>query len=226
MTRDKQGNVIFLGMALQQNDTLPVVQHTGSYWQPLKAGNHDLFISAFNQADSLIYSTHIGGSDMEISGGVTSFDDYLFITGYSKSGLANTIPYPLANLGGTPAAWWQPDNYTGTYSTGVISRFNFSTTLYVGIEELQNTNNNSSLVSVYPNPSNGTVYLKFKTNINEKILVEVYDILGRNMYLKSFNNITENQVEQLDLSNYTNGMYLIKISSNKQQECIKIIKER
>lgn len=225
LTGDKNNNIVMVGLSAS---SLPTKQHTGSFWQPSNNGSYDSFISIFNPSDSLIYSTYVGGELYDTYSEVTAYNNYIYCTGSSKSGLAATTPFPLANLGGSPAAWWQPDiNTTFGYGngTGIITRFNFTSTLYVGIEELVNSNNNNSLVSVYPNPSSETLYLKFKTNINEKILVEVYDILGRNMYLKSFNYITENQVEQLDLSNYTNGMYVIKISSTKQQECIKIIKE-
>jgi len=221
---DKQDNLVVTGYA---SNSLPTRQHTGSYWQGSNAGDLDAFVSFFDSSDSLIYSTYVGGSKADVYNNSAFFNNYVYFVGGNMSNQTATTVFPLANLGGTPAAYWQP-----TYSkampfnyAGQITRFNFTNTLYyVGINELQKTAING-LVTLYPNPTNGNLYLKFNTNFNEKIVIEIFDILGHNLFIKSMSNINESQIENINIANFANGMYLVKISNETHSECLKILKQ-
>lgn len=69
----------------------------------------------------------------------------------------------------------------------------------VGVKQV---NIEQVLIQVYPNPTNGRVAIQ--TENNHPLIVEVYDLAGRN--LSSFSNQT-----QLDLSNLPMGIYFLKI---------------
>lgn len=77
-----------------------------------------------------------------------------------------------------------------------------------------------SLFNVYPNPSNGL----FKVEIADKAtngLLEVFDILGNKLY--SYTATEMNTFNwTIDLSNQSNGLYLIRYSSDNQTATKKV----
>ncbi len=73
-------------------------------------------------------------------------------------------------------------------------------------------------ISIYPNPTNSFVNIKSENNIQT---IELYDVQGRILVTKmvSSNN------EVLDISNKSNGIYFLKITSEIGTKVEKIIKE-
>ena len=72
-------------------------------------------------------------------------------------------------------------------------------------------------ISIYPNPSNDGVF-KLSTGQNEKISLRIYDLSGR--IICKYDNLKNN--DQIDLSAYSKGMYLAKLSSKKKSKTLKI----
>lgn len=68
-------------------------------------------------------------------------------------------------------------------------------------------NSNPSIIMVYPNPTNGLLYVK--TNMKDCIF-EVHDISGRKVMSQKLN---ENETKT-DLSSLNNGTYFYKITQN------------
>lgn len=62
--------------------------------------------------------------------------------------------------------------------------------------------------SIYPNPSNGIFTIDFENRIKE-VEIEVYSLLGQKIFKTSIFDVTQSDI---DLSNFINGAYLIKIS--------------
>lgn len=97
--------------------------------------------------------------------------------------------------------------YTVTGNNGCVG----SSTEYIvvdnclGIEDLD-----AAILSVYPNPSTGVVYVHFNTNVINAAIA-VYDIQGREVYTTSSVN---NNMAQLDLSQIGNGVYVLRVTSN------------
>ncbi len=79
---------------------------------------------------------------------------------------------------------------------------------------IQNTENN--LFQIYPNPSNGV--FEIENNTNDNIYLEILNIEGKIIYTSNFNNKTK-----IDLSNYSKGIYFIKLNSNNETYYKKII---
>jgi hypothetical protein len=63
-------------------------------------------------------------------------------------------------------------------------------------------------LSVYPNPFNDVISI----NIDSNAKVEIYDLLGKIIYIKDISLGTT----QLDLGNSANGMYLVKVINEKK----------
>lgn len=82
----------------------------------------------------------------------------------------------------------------------------------VGIEEHQQ----SALISVYPNPSNGL----FIIALSKDAVVEITDLQGKSVLNKNYTSGQHN----VDLTNYSKGVYLVKVRSNGVVSTTKIIK--
>ena len=69
-------------------------------------------------------------------------------------------------------------------------------------------------INVYPNPTKDIINIVFE---NKEVTVEIYDISGK--------KILRTKDSKIDISHYTNGVYLLKLISNEQTKVQKIIKQ-
>ncbi|WP_309609302.1 T9SS type A sorting domain-containing protein [Flavobacterium sp.] len=79
--------------------------------------------------------------------------------------------------------------------------------------------NETGNTTIYPNPTSGIVTINNDSNIIDSVTVN--DILGKTVQTKTVNN---KQVE-LDLSNMSNGIYLVKVKSQGVEKVMKVLKE-
>ncbi len=75
----------------------------------------------------------------------------------------------------------------------------------------------AQVISIYPNPSSGA----FNVNVTSDVKLAVYDIIGNLI----FNKDLTAGVYKLDLTEYRNGMYVVKCTSNGQLKSYRLIKE-
>jgi len=81
----------------------------------------------------------------------------------------------------------------------------------------------NSQLSIYPNPTNGTVFIKINSaasNVNEWSL-QLTDVLGRTV----FTNPSLGYSNELDLSNLPAGVYFITVKNNTASAVYKIVKQ-
>ncbi|HQQ93856.1 MAG TPA: GEVED domain-containing protein [Bacteroidia bacterium] len=85
-----------------------------------------------------------------------------------------------------------------------------------GLKDVTTTQNG---VKLYPNPTSG----EFVVEIHNKTLnsVQVTDLTGRIVY----NNSSKNEKISIDLGNYANGVYYVKVSTDQGSEVIKVVKQ-
>jgi hypothetical protein len=74
-------------------------------------------------------------------------------------------------------------------------------------------------VAVYPNPSKGIFNMVANNYPGRTLLVEIYNVTGN--IVKSFNWNGESKI--LDLSNFTSGIYFMKIGNEEGKEIKKLI---
>ena len=72
-----------------------------------------------------------------------------------------------------------------------------------------------SRFSLYPNPTNGKTNLIIGQDLYDKSVVEVYNILGIRLMVKTFSNLTKGQSIAIDLKHYAPGIYIIKLHNNE-----------
>ena len=137
--------------------------------------------------------------------------------------------------GGTPPYMyaWTPGGQTSAVATGLsIETYNVIVTdangctsngsIYVDLIPMGiDKPSLEDLISIYPNPTNGNIFITADLSINDLIGIEIYDITGKSI---SSININKNRLDKysIDLSNQSNGLYFIVISSDNEQISKKI----
>lgn len=107
-----------------------------------------------------------------------------------------TVPQPaLASM------IYIPDD--AVYTNGNASAIRLMTDPSIGISELATLQG----VSLYPNPSNGLINITVPGT--ERYTVEVFNVLGEKVVTTAINGNS-----MLDLSGYTAGVYMVRVSSN------------
>ena len=140
---------------------------------------------------------------------------------YSASGL-NTTTFTQRTATFSPATTGtyyfrfknsSPANASGTHA---IIIDNFTVTQVLGINEF-----NDNSISVYPNPTKDILNI---SNSNQSFInaIEVTDINGRLVKSQKFSNVNDIQVNISDLSK---GVYMLKAVSDKGTVIKKIVKE-
>lgn len=92
-------------------------------------------------------------------------------------------------------------------------------TIEVTVEVIDNINkeNENSLVNIYPNPASNIVTINAPLNTS----ISIIDIYGR--LITIWENNTSSKV--LDVSEYSSGLYFIKVSEKDNTETLKLIVE-
>lgn len=81
---------------------------------------------------------------------------------------------------------------------------------------------NNELFKIHPNPTSNITYINLPRTSN-KAIVEIYSLTGKKISQTKFTN-TQEQIK-LDISHLANGMYLLKITTNKGIGLKKLIKQ-
>lgn len=77
-------------------------------------------------------------------------------------------------------------------------------------------------LSMYPNPFNNHISLAFKQEVKNNVAVTVFDILGRQVFTKTYQPLQNIDVR---LDKLSSGEYILKAVANQQQFVAKIIKK-
>ncbi|MBK9321074.1 MAG: lamin tail domain-containing protein [Bacteroidetes bacterium] len=100
------------------------------------------------------------------------------------------------------------------------ANLNSSTNCVTGLSTPKST----LAISVYPNPSRGIVTIDYKATSNREVKIRVSDILGNELKNITLKNV--NKQGQVDLSEYQNGIYFIKVEAANGQSVKRIILNR
>src|SRR5690606_5973127 len=104
--------------------------------------------------------------------------------------------------------------------TGITSNWQSGSAITTGNTcslVLSNSNFETNKLNIYPNPSNGI----FTINSEEVLDIKVYDLIGKLIYSNKVNS----GINQIDISNYSNGIYLLQYSTTSgKTNSMKLIK--
>lgn len=80
----------------------------------------------------------------------------------------------------------------------------------------------NTTLSVYPNPSDGHVFIDINMTTKQDGVVDIVDVLGKNVYHYEFKSLTAESVEA-DLSHLRSGVYFVVLKSGKELITKKLI---
>jgi PKD repeat protein len=90
------------------------------------------------------------------------------------------------------------------------------------IQQVGNNRSNSNF-SLYPNPTNDVSMLQFDgQDIGSKYNIQLMDIKGA--IIRKYEGEVTSDLLPIDLSNYNNGLYILKINTSTMQKVVKVIK--
>lgn len=93
--------------------------------------------------------------------------------------------------------------------------YSINFTVATAIESLDFDRN----ISLYPNPTNGVIQIAFENITQSQCKIEVYNSIGSIVYNEELSKVNET-IHKIDLSNFSKGMYFVKISTSKES-CVK-----
>ena len=79
-------------------------------------------------------------------------------------------------------------------------------------------------ILIYPNPSNGKFTVDGTINMGQTINLEIYNMLGEKAYLAL--NFRSQSSNEIDLSNFPNGVYILKLYEGTATYTQKIIVQK
>ena len=170
-------------------------------------------IGAYFSTDTLHYSSNITtliDAQVEHSGGIiTDTMNWVKVSGYFKP---NKDGYQFLTIGN-----FQPSDSTNKTLVGwhaYEGAYYYIENVVVIDSALQHTIGIKETVTepvevkVYPNPACGIVNIEFSNRFDSEFEIQIFDIIGRKRYVKSF-AFSKNL--ELDISELESGMYFIRI---------------
>lgn len=138
-----------------------------------------------------------------------------------NSGNSNGLNRAYEKWSGVPAAqsWYQIRTAWGNtrnYNLAILPIMTCGTPS--GIKQTEF----NSAIMLYPNPSNGELSLITTFASNQNIDVTIHNVMGQLMGSSQFENVS-NQVFNLDLKNYTNGVYFVTINNGSEKVVKRIV---
>ncbi len=80
-----------------------------------------------------------------------------------------------------------------------------------------------NLYQLYPNPSRNIIYLELKNPDNKPLLIEIFTINGEKIFLRELNNYNPLSTETINVSNFYEGIYVLKMTKENTTQITKFI---
>ena len=81
----------------------------------------------------------------------------------------------------------------------------------------------SSIFKVFPNPSKGIITINYKAVSNKDVLLKVFDVTGKAVYVTKEKNVKGTNNFKLDLSHLAPGVYYIEVNEDVIKKKIKFV---
>lgn len=134
------------------------------------------------------------------------------------------------NLGANTTIYISPNLVTGTtyyYRVRAINGLGFSdysNVLTVPFGVGINTKSAFAELVVYPNPTENDFTVRINDAYRGQTNINVYDELGRLVFSQTVNKLEESLIANVDLSKYSNGVYMLQITSDEKSSSQRIVK--
>lgn len=184
-------------------------------------GGWDAFVALYDTEGNAKEAYQVGASENEAFYGLNSSKEgKLALVGRSESYSLSINGKTLSTKGNSDALIFAMTNSKNTTTTSDTK----NTTTNLDDDEIKNFT-----PLIYPNPTNGKLTIRFEEPIKENLTLRIYDRIGK--FVEEYKiNITETDVSKneisLSLSYLPQGVYLLKINTDKQEYTHKISIEK
>lgn len=195
-------------------------QDSHSDYNTLSNVKTDNFVTMF-QGGEMQWSTYFGGSsstyNKELAGGITTYNDRIYICGTTDSPsnfplncppTVTTVPYCDVNILSSTDAY-----IAQLVQEGVTN---------VGISEI--TTDEETGLHIYPNPTDGSFIISWSGHPDDENTIEIYNQIGQVIFKINNNCKDGNCQEEINLSQFANGIYIVTVLNNKSYTSTKLIK--
>lgn len=93
---------------------------------------------------------------------------------------------------------------------------------YYFVTSIDDMNNQGTSVQVYPNPTEGLVYISKLSNTANDIMVEVFDLAGKSH--SATHPTLVDDAYAIDISGLKTGVYIVKITTEEGSQIIRVVK--
>lgn len=181
-----------------------------AYWDTIVAKAAQFYWQLHKPTAAFTYKTH--GLTIDLTNASTETELWIWDYGDGNTSIAQNPSYTFS-YPGTYRVKLYTENSSQSWDT--LSKEILVTATRIIETETENT------ISAYPNPSSGLVTLRFDEEL-KNVSVKVYTANGE-LILTDYNS-QYSRLISLDLSNLQKNMYFIRVSSEKKEYLIKIIK--
>jgi hypothetical protein len=167
------------------------------------AGGRDIFVACYLENGDFRWAIRAGGDGLDNGRAITVSDSLIYVTGsYRNSANFNTPSTPGSN------------EITSTGSDDIfIVKYTVSATVSIG--EL-----NLNKLLIYPNPVTNHLHIDFGKSYSN-ITLDVHNINGQLVERKNLQNI---QQHELNVSQWSDGLYFVTVISDDEVVVRKIVK--
>jgi N-acetylneuraminic acid mutarotase len=109
------------------------------------------------------------------------------------------------------------EEWTGNTSISILAKISsndypyWKDTFYIPGQQVNIEEIREPITRIYPNPTDNILNIEISNASNQGIEIEILDITGKVIYQKKYNKANAHFTEQIDLSSFTKGIYLIKV---------------
>lgn len=79
-------------------------------------------------------------------------------------------------------------------------------------------------LKIYPNPFNDNLKIDIETTANDKILIEIFDVVGKRVFTKNMQVYAGSNIEELDASILHSGTYFVKMTREGASKTVRVSK--
>jgi hypothetical protein len=217
--------------------TVPVVSGASSYnwtlpggWSGSSTSNSISGTAGVSGGTIMVTATNSCGTSAAQSSTITvnTVNVGVSTTGVTLTAAASPATYQWMNCGTNSIIGGQTNqNYTasanGNYAVIVTQNSCVDTSSCVNVSTVGIAENNSESFTIYPNPSTGqfTFELGTAVDLTENRKLEVFNVLGE----KVLETVITTSKFDVDLTTQKNGIYFVRIETNKGVLTKKLIKK-
>jgi hypothetical protein len=110
-------------------------------------------------------------------------------------------------------SWSIGEPISDTYSASQQITKGFQQPKSIYITSLAEDNKPGGAVFAFPSPATNEVQLDFSTMQNGEYTIEIFDVTGKELANYKIDVRSETHKETLDLQNYAEGLYVVKITN-------------